>query len=431
MKFGGKSMLKRKLTKVTMMLAMVLIMAIGMGLAAYAEETEVLQVVIDEIPAFEQNGVIADAQIGFQVPEGYKAVTQWKVWDEETEDYKVVTEGTFTETDVYELSLLIEAEDGYVLPEEIEIDCVDDAYDGCSYNYDDDNQLESYSIEIGYYTFTTQIWKVDISIPKVEAGKEASVEKVSVLVYTEDDFLDENQMEFEGKWINELTGEDVTGEIFEKENSYKFDATMRLKEGYSFAKDVEININGTAIIGITDPCHTHFFPSFPLFTPVEHVHINNLPSVKAGGKLSTDFTMECHCENCDVSMHWHDEEENEITEENFVLGKTYILCLHYEGYYGVTLTDDFVFIIDGKEYKPTEIEAENGRAILELKFVAQEEKEQTTTSTTKPTAKNTENTVQIVAPNTGDSSMTIVYVLMAMVSFAVVTILYRKRRVHS
>lgn len=380
----------KKIVRMILALSVVLSMVIGTCTMIYAEEREVPTITIKEVPLFTLDGVVADATATVEVPEGYQAVTQWMVWDEEAEEYKVVTDGTFTETDVYKLTVLIETEDGYRLADELNVVYPDDIYNnGYSYNYGEDDRLVSYSIELGCYTFTNQIQKIDISTPEVKAGNVASLDKCSFVFYTGDETVDENNVEIDCKWINETTGEDVSNKTFENETSYQFDVTVKTKTGYSFAENVVVYINGEEVTGIVDPCHMHVFPSYPLYTPVEHVHLENVPEVKVGAEISTDIKVECHCEQCEIEVHWHDEEENDITDDTFVAGKTYILCIHFNLFNGATFTDDFVFMIGDKEYKPTELEAELGQAILELKYVAEEEKETLKDNTSDDTSDDT------------------------------------------
>lgn len=359
----------KKIVRKILALSMVLTMMVGPCSPAYAAEKEIDSVTIaePEEPIFTVDGKIADATLDVEVAEGAKAEVQWKIWDEEKEDYVAVTEGTFTETDVYRLDIVVTAEEGYTLAEDLKVEGLEeDSYEVVS-TISEEGKIEYYTVELGVFSFSTQIHKVEITTSEVEVGNTASVEKM--VLYTEDETLTYETVEFDYKWIDESTSEDVTEKAFESEKSYQFDVTIKAKEGYSFAEDAEVYVNEEEVTGFADPCHLEFTKSFALYTPVDHVDIAELPEVEAGDALFTQVSADIDTEECELLVSWCDEEGNEISDETFVEGKTYVVCLEYNLFNGGTLAEDFVFVIGEKEYKPDTLNAKTGQAWLEFEYV--------------------------------------------------------------
>ena len=370
-KQGGEIMFNKnkKMIKKILAFSMVLTMMVGLCSPAYAAEKEIDSVTIAEPkePIFTVDGKIADATLDVEVPEGAKAKTEWKIWDDEAEDYVVVTEGNFTENDVYRLGVVVTAEDGYTLAEDFKVKGLEEDSYGVNGTLTEDGKIESYTVDFGVFTFSNQIYRVEVKTPEVKAGNKASVDEI--VFYTGDEIVSHENIEIDCKWIDESTSEDVTGKTFEIEKSYQLDTTLKVKAGYSFAEEVEVYVNGEKVTGFFYPCHLEFFPTLTSFTPVDHVDIAELPEVEAGDALFTQVSADIDTEECELLVSWCDEEGDDISDETFVEGKTYVLCLEYNLFNGGTLAEDFVFVIGEKEYKPDTLNAKTGQAWLEFEYV--------------------------------------------------------------
>lgn len=324
------------------------------------------EITITALPEFKEGAAIADANVELKVtgvPEGsVTAETQWQVWEEE--EY-VVTEGTFSNTKVYRCSVLITAEGDYCFSEDYDVDYPEGMMiGGWGSEKDEDGNYTIIEIEIGEYTKTKVIDKVEVTASEVKAENTASVDEI--VYWSGEEQVAGAQLK-SWKWSEESEEESV--DVFESGKNYQLDLELKAKEGYSFANDAELYVNGKEAGAFSYPCHVEAFASFSTLPSVEHVEIIDFPEVKEGELAFTEVTTDCECEDCGLFVAWYDEEDEEVAGETFVAGNTYTLQLEYNNSSGAALSEDFVFIIDEITYAPTELDAENGQAWLEFIYV--------------------------------------------------------------
>ena len=333
------------------------------------------EITITALPEFKEGAAIADANVKLEVmgvPKGsVTAETQWQVWgtieteDGEEENWIEVTEGAFSDKEVYRCFVLITATGDYCFSEDYVVtDPEGMMIGGWGSEPDEDGNYTIIEIDLGEYTKTTVIDKVEVTASEVKAGNTASVGEI--VYWSGEEQVAGAQLK-SWKWCEESEEESV--DVFKSDKNYQLDLELEAKEGYSFANDAELYVNGKEAGTFFYPCHVEAFASFSTLPPVEHVEIINFPEVKEGEPVFTEVTMDCECEDCELLVEWYDEEDEEVADETFVAGNTYTLQLEYTNSSGATLSDDFVFIIDDITHAPTKIDAENGQAWLEFVYV--------------------------------------------------------------
>ena len=352
--------------------AMVFAMMPGNVLGAYAEEADSLSVTVTALPEFKEGETIAEANATVEVPEGFTTVTKWEVWgtveDEEGDSYEDWTEATaetFSATDVYRCTVLITADDGSALPADWNVKYAEGLPEGSDWQEcDEDGNAIALVIELGYYTLTTVIDKVEVTASEVAEGNAPSVDQI--VFWSGEEEVTGDVADVDWEW-SEDGGEESGVTVFEAEKNYQLSIELTAKEGYSFAEEIALCVNEEEAYGFFDIFSGSLYMDYSLLTPVDHVEIE-LPDVKEGEPIFTEVTIGCDCEKCEIAVYWCDEEGEDVTEETFVAGNTYTLQLAYNNYSGAALSEDFVFIINGEEYEPTNLETENGQAWLELTY---------------------------------------------------------------
>jgi len=341
-----------------------------------ADTTVMKQVIpsvnITKLPEIAAGAAIKNANATVKVPEDRAtAVTKWQVWDTTEEDWIDVTEGSFSNTDIYRCFAVVTAKDGYcfsdyysIYPEEVSENNIEE-------QCDEDNNITSLEISLGEYTLKTVIDKVEVTVPEVKAGKEASIGEI---VYWSGNVKVTDGVSREWEWSEVSSGDSIPVTKFEKERNYQLDIELEAKEGYSFAADIEVYINDEVEDVISDSYYIDICKSYSLLSPVDHVELK-VPDVKEVAPIFEADKIVCDCENCEdceIQVFWSeiiDESEEYVTGTTFVAGVTYKLEIVYDNTSGAFLTEDFVFIIDGKKYKATDVQAESSRANLEIIYV--------------------------------------------------------------
>ena len=347
-----------KLMKKIFSAALVLCLVLSCAAVAFAEE-DVLNIKVTSVPAVKAGAPIADGQVGCELPEGIKGETVWMVWgvehDEEWGDSEnwILAEGEFDPNGVYMLQLKVTAEEGYTLPESVEFEDLTDP-ENCAWSteYDEEGNVVNHTFDLGVYTLTVTIDRVEILLSEVKVGGMPGVE--SVKLFVGDAQMPETAAELTSTWYSLLDNYDEMTGAFEDDKVYQIQAKLRAAKGYSFDDSTAVYINGEEKTGFNYPTYLDIFADFSLRDPIASFEISGMPKFEAGEEFRDAFVLESEYENCELTVYWMDEEWNDVEEDAFVAGKTYILQLeaYSSGY--ERFAEDFVFVIDGKTYAADE-----------------------------------------------------------------------------
>ena len=361
---------KKKIFSMILTLCMVATMFLGSVVAVHAAENVIESVTITGIPVVALGDSIAEAKATVDAPEGCIVTSQWYVWD--AEDYWVpISSGTFTETDVYYLGVELKAAEGYVLSEDFEVKYADGIEEASeAYTCDEEDNIDTYYCDFQEISFATPIYKIDFEIPEVKAGNTAELENITF--YSGDEIVANENFEINATWECTIHYEDVTGEVFEDGHAYYFSLEVTPKAGYYFADTIEAYCNGEADEAAfgTDPTCYDYYYSKSLLPPVERVEINGLPEGKAGETMSDTYevvtVLEDFSEAGEISFYWWNEEGDDTAGEVMEEGQVYTLQIEVYMYGDYPLSEDFVYVIDGKEYEARSLT--DIQAFIELEY---------------------------------------------------------------
>jgi hypothetical protein len=400
------SVIKKQLS-----LVLVLCLLLSCSAVVFAEETAALSVKILSAPKIEEGMAIADAQVEFELSEGYLGETVWMAWgvehNEDMGDYEtyIPAEGTFNANDVYYLQLKITAKEGYTLPEDFNYEsAVNPDYLGYSTEYDENDNVISYTIDLGVFSLSTKIDTVEVVFAPVEVGGTPGVE--SMTLYVGETALPADSANLSAVWYSLLDDyEEMTG-VFEDKKVYQVQGEIQAPAGYRFSDDTVVYINGEETVGFSYPNRMEIFKEFSLRDHLPSFVISGMPQAKEGVNFRDALVLESEYEGCELMVYWMDEAWEEVEEDAFLAGKTYILQIEAMSTSYEKLFEEFVFVIDGKTYLPTYL-SEN-QALLELTISV-------------PAAGDQE------IPSTGDPFMPLLWMVLAVLSLAGTVVLAKTR----
>lgn len=347
--------------KKVLSVALALCLVLSCAAVAFAEESAALSVKILSVPEIQAGAAIADAQVEYEISEGFAAETLWYVWNDE-ESY-IPAEGTFDANSVYYLELKITAQEGHTLPEEFAYESlVNPDYLAYGTEYDDAGNPVCHAIDLGYHTLTTIIDTVEVTLAEVAVGGTPAVE--SVKLYSGETELPADSAQLSVVWYSLMDNYDEMNGTFEANKVYQVQAELRAAAGYSFADYTVVYLNGEDQTGFNYPTYLDFFKDYSLREPIHSFEISGMPNFEAGVEFRDGLKLESEYENCELTVHWMDKEWEDVEENAFVAGKTYILQLEAYSYGYELLAEDFVFVIDGETYQPSDLS--ETQAFLEM-----------------------------------------------------------------
>ena len=412
---------KKKLFSMIISLSMVLTMFLGNLISVNAAENVIESVTITELPVFEVGASIADAKATADVPEGCIATSQWYIWDAE-ESWTPISEGVFSETDIYFLCVEFETVEGYSFSEEnFEVNYADGIEEGSVYGeYDEEDNL-TYHCEMQKVSFATPIYKIDFEIPEVKVGNTATLENITF--YSEDEVVAAENFEINAAWECIEHYEDATGEVFEDDHVYQFVLDVIPKDGYYFADTIEAYCNGEAdefAFG-TEPTHYNYVYTKSLLDPIEKVEINGIPEVKVGETMPDTFEVLTPMEDYsgEIFFYWWSDESDDTAGEVMEEGQIYTLQIEVNMFGNYPLSEDFVYVIDGEEYEASDLT--ESQAFFELKYDFRDN----TVIDDDNTEDDKENSK---APLTGDYSYMVLLVAFAFISIAAGVFFHKRVR---
>lgn len=354
--------------------AMTLVFAYAVPAAVYADD-EVKSVKVTALPEFAVGASVADAKATVEAPEGVEVETVWTVYkpgfDPENEytfwfelkDEYLVAHPTFQTDTVYMLSLECK--------EQVEFEFAESLSQWNGTDVWSDGEV--YFVELGRYSDTTEIAKVDITTSAPEVGATASIESVK-LYDAADNALPEAATENDIHWVY-LTEDYETvpmdGQVLEAEKAYHVWIEMTATTGYTFPEKYTLVVNGVEREAIAEPKSVQDAEIYSFYSPLGHIEVAGLGSFEAGdvipGELELvdgisehSLSVDWYVESAEYEGEWDDAEAG--TE--FEAGKNYKAILWFNGG-NQPLADNFYFTINEKGYVPTELNPEYNQAVLE------------------------------------------------------------------
>lgn len=398
-----------KTMKKFLSLALILCMVLSCAVVAFAEEGAAITLKILSLPEIRAGAPIAETSVEYALSEGYVAEPVWLVWgvehDEDfgdTETY-IPAEGNFDTQSVYYLQLKITAEEGYTMTEDITVES-DADYIGYYTEYDDEGNVISLYVDVGVFTLTTVIDRVEIVFNEVKAGNTPGLE--SIKLYSGEEELPAESAALTAVWFSLLDNyEEITG-AFEENKVYQVQAELRAAAGYSFADYTTVYLNGEDGTGFNYPTYLDIFMDYSLREPIHSFEISGMPQFKEGVAFRDTLVLESEYEDCDLFVYWMDEAWEEVEEDAFIAGKTYIVQLEANSYGYELLGEDFVFVIDGVTYAPSSLGQWDAYMELEICVPAAAEPDM---------------------PPTGDAFPLLLWAALAMVSMMSVAVLVKTK----
>jgi hypothetical protein len=199
--------------------------------------------------------------------------------------------------------------------------------------------------------------------------------------------------------------EEMTG-VFEENKVYQVQGEIQPPAGYRFSDDTVVYINGEETTGFSYPNRLEIFKEFSLRDHLPSFVISGMPQAQEGVNFRDTLVLESEYEGCELMVYWMNEAWEEVEEDAFLAGKTYILQIEAMSTSYEKLFEEFVFVIDGKTYQPTYL-SEN-QAFLELTIYV-------------PTSAGQE------IPPTGDPFMPLLWMVLAVLSLAGTVVLAKTR----
>jgi hypothetical protein len=319
------SAIKKRLSVV-----LVLCLVLSCSAVVFAEETAALSVKILSVPNIEAGMAIDDAQVEFELSEGYLGETVWMAWgvehNEDMGDFEtyIPAEGAFDANSVYYLQLKITAKEGYTLPEEFDYESAVNAdYLSYSTEYDENDNVVCYLIDLGVFSLSTKIDTVELVFAPVEVGGTPGLE--SMKLYVGETALPADSANLSAVWYSLLDNyEEMTG-VFEENKVYQVQGEIQPPAGYRFSDDTVVYINGEETTGFCYPNRLEIFKEFSLRDHLPSFVISGMPQAQEGVNFRDTLVLESEYEGCELMVYWMDEEWEEVEEDAFLAGKTYIL----------------------------------------------------------------------------------------------------------
>ena len=427
--------MKKKLFSVILTLCMALSLFFGNSVSADAADNTIYTVIIESLPVMEIGGSIADAKAVFlDVPEGCIADSHWHIWNASANDgfgeWQEIHEGTFTETDVYYLCMTFQAEEGYTFSDNFTVSYVDGVPEGNVWGEYDENDNLIWHCDMPKESFARTIYDIFITTPEVVPGNTATLE--DIVFYSGDEIIPAENFDIEATWTCETHNyEDVTGKTFEEGHSYQFELCIKPLSGYYFFNELNIihNSNEGEMSYDVAPTHYDFYYSKSLMAPLESVELAGLPSVEAGETMVDSLEAITNLEdlNCGMSVSWWDENGDDTTGEEMEAGHVYTVQIEINAFGSIPLSEDFVFVIDGTEYDATKIDDNNeqpAQAWLELEYDLSDSTSADSSGDTSEYDHSIDD--KEASPKTGDSSMMMVWMLLAVTSIGTIVFVRKK-----
>lgn len=172
-------------------------------------------------------------------------------------------------------------------------------------------------------------------------------------------------------------------------------------------------------------------------TTLDSLVINSFPKAEAGEIMVTEknLTIEGLPTDVEVVVEWQDENEKITTDTKMEEGHVYTAMIYVDATFSsYTLSNEFLFKIDGTEYGPTIMDPYNQSPLwaqldLEYELTKTNDDVDDSNNTNNNDANNTNSNdnKDSSTVKTGDSSMILLWMVLAVVSMGTVVFVRRKR----
>ena len=353
--------------KYILMFCAIFAIALGATFPVFAAE-EISSVEISEIPVMEVGASIQDSTAVYQAPEGCIVESRWYIWNAEEETYILAEENTFTETDIYYFSLAVSVEEGYTFAEDFHFTYAEglNPESAIVWNQNSEEDGIHWFFDMPAVTFAAPVQQIDITTPEAKAGTVASIDEI--LIYVDGEVVDNEKFNIEADWYCVTDDEIITGKTFEADKVYQLIVNITAIDSYSFSDDTYLMHNGEEGIFFSYPNKVEFFKDFSLLPPIERIELTGLTALQAGDAPVTTLTIENGIENCEVFVLWYDENGDELQDQELKEDYAYTVQVEVNLYGDEPLSENFVYVIDGIEYEPTELSTETKQAWLNREY---------------------------------------------------------------
>lgn len=193
---------------------------------------------IDKVPVVEV-GEMPQTDISVPADANYTAHAEWRVWNDKTEMWEVFT-GTFEKGKSYIMAISVVAKTGYCFEPDVTV-CY---LDGVLHKEVNIHALQAW-VEVIYAPENAKmIHKVELTVSKPNAGDHSSVDPVITLSDGVNYRLRRGAL-----WLEGSIEEDAIfiDRYFEPDGSYGVTFRLIADEGYAFAEDLQVVVNGIII----------------------------------------------------------------------------------------------------------------------------------------------------------------------------------------
>ena len=280
---------------------------------------------------------------GITIPDGANYTVGDISWYNYTTDEYLEEGDVFEKGYTYNLGMTINAASGYEFTEDTEV-----VVNGETLTNNDYYASEQYADIWKEYSFAEKIDKVEINnAPIAEVGKEATVSGMTVPEGAN------YEIDYDyTKWYNDATGAEAT--IFEEGNRYSLCIAINAKDGYEFAEDAVVLVNGEEVY---EEVYLYrdwgeIYCEYSFMEQIDKIEIQDeLPEAKVGekageGKLEVAKNAKYSANYAWITGNW-DSGMEQILDE-FEVGKAYMLAVSVEPDEGCEFTEDVVVTIAGK-----------------------------------------------------------------------------------
>ena len=361
----------KQLMGIILSLCMVMSVFFNSMAVVLADGNVIESVTITSVPVMELGASIEDSKMTFDAPEGCIADSYWLVWDEAEEDFVKVEEGTFTAVDVYRLEAEFTTAEGYEFTEDfLEVNNESGIDGDYTFGIEEEDGSTTYYYVMPIVSLATAIQRIDVTFPEIVPGNVLQIDEI--VAYSGDAVVDIENFEISVEWMsdNGEEYEEADGKVVEDGYVYSLDFDMDAKEGYYFDEVVEVYFNGVEEdYAYENPKCVNVWTEYNLMPALEKIELMGMPEGKAGDIMpeTLEATIDPEELGLEISVYWYDEEGDEATGLAMEEGKAYTAYIDVYSYSYTPISSDFLFVVDGVEYEPTEIYSKY-QAGLEIEY---------------------------------------------------------------
>lgn len=275
--------------------------------------------------------------------EQYTVSGSWHQYNSTTQQYEPMADtDVFQNNGAYKLMLHTEMKPGYVSNNDEPLYVtVNGVWVGVDYSGE-------FEWEAGLYeSFGTEIHEVSFTVQQPTEGQPFSnTVPITATVPLGSKYT------VKGNWVEEESGS-YTGS-FTKGNVYYFEYTVYADDGYYFAQEVAVHINGMTYAAIA--CNGKTGSGTyrrSMKTPITEVILTNVPKAESGKTLQIgEFALTVPVgAKYKAIGYWNDESGHQITNGQIEAGKEYELWIDLEAEPGYEFAESYILKINGAAHQ--------------------------------------------------------------------------------